>query len=70
LDEPLAEHVIEEFMQETKLCAREWVYVAMRRHLVIFKVIFMIKLTTRSMFLASSMRTHQKSPDMPQGRLW
>ena len=29
-EEPLAEHVIEEFAKETELCAREWVDVAMR----------------------------------------
>ena len=42
-DEPLAEHVIEEFMQETELCAREWVDVALRRQLVILKVNLMVK---------------------------
>jgi len=30
-DEPLAEHVVEEFAQETQLCSRKWVDVAMRR---------------------------------------
>src|SRR5882724_13171152 len=46
-DEPLAEHVVEEFMQETKLCAREWVDVAVRRCLVILDVNFMVKLAMR-----------------------
>jgi len=32
LDETLAKHFIKEFAKETKLCAREWVDVAMRRH--------------------------------------
>jgi len=41
---PLPEHIIEEFMKETELCAREWVDVAMGRHLVILKVNFMVKL--------------------------
>ena len=43
----LAKHIIEEFLEETELCAREWIDVAMRRCLVILKVIFMIKLTMR-----------------------
>jgi len=43
LDEPLAKHVIEEFTQETELCYREWVDVAMRRCLVILKVNFVVK---------------------------
>jgi len=47
LDEPLAEHVIEEFMQETELCAREWVDVALRRQLVILKVNVMVKFMMR-----------------------
>jgi len=34
-------------VKETKLCAREWVDVAMRRHLVILQVNFMIKLVMR-----------------------
>ena len=34
LDEPLAEHVIEEFTKDSKLCAREQVDVAMRRHIL------------------------------------
>jgi len=46
-DEPLAEHVIEEFVKEAELCAREWVDVAMRRHLVILEVNLMIKCTMR-----------------------
>ena len=46
-DQMLAKHIIEEFLEETELCAREWIDVAMRRCLVILKVIFMIKLTMR-----------------------
>jgi len=42
-DEPLAEHVIEEFTKEAELCAREWVDVAMRGCLVILEVNFIIK---------------------------
>src|SRR5882724_13153681 len=42
-DEPLAEHVVKEFVKETKLCARERVDVAMRRYLVILEVNLMIK---------------------------
>jgi len=47
LDEPLAKYIIKEFMKETKLCAREWVDMAMRRCLVILKVNLMIKLAMR-----------------------
>ena len=47
LYEPLAEHILEEFAQETELCAREWVDVAMGRCLVILKVNFVIKLMMR-----------------------
>jgi len=47
LDEPLAKHIIKEFVEEAKLCAREWVNVAMRGHLVILKVNFMVKITMR-----------------------
>jgi len=49
---PLAEHVVEEFAQETELCSREWVDVAMRRCLVILKVNFMIKLAMRGHVLS------------------
>jgi len=52
LDEPLSKHIIEEFVEETKLCAREWVDVAMRRHLVILKVNFMVKLVMRQHVLS------------------
>jgi len=47
-------------MQETELCAREQVDVAMRRHLVILKVNLMIKLVTKGMFLASSLENTSK----------
>jgi len=47
LDEPLSKHIIEEFTKQTKLCAREQVDVAMRMHLVILKVNFMVKLVMR-----------------------
>jgi len=47
LDKPLAKHIVEEFTKETELCAREQVDVAMRRHLVILKVNFVIKLAMR-----------------------
>jgi len=46
-DETLAEHIIEEFVNETELCAREWVNVAMRRCLVVLEVNFMVKLAMR-----------------------
>jgi len=52
LDEPLAKHIIQEFAQEAKLCAREWIDVAMRRHLVILKVNFMVKLMMRRHILS------------------
>jgi len=47
LDEPFTEHVIEEFVKETKLCAREWVDVAVGRCLVILDMNFVIKLAMR-----------------------
>jgi len=47
LDEPLSKHIVEEIMKENDLCAREQVDVAMRRHLVILQVNFMIKLVMR-----------------------
>jgi len=47
-------------VKETELCSREWVDVAMRRHLVILEVNFMIKLTMRGMFLASSRENTSK----------
>jgi len=47
LDESLAEHVVEGFMQETELCAREQVDVAMGSCLVILKVNFIVKLVMR-----------------------
>ena len=46
MDEPLAKHIVEEFMKETELCAREWVDVAMRC-LGILKMNFMIKIAMR-----------------------
>jgi len=57
-DEPLAEHVVEEFAKETELCAREWVDVAMGRHLVILEVNFMIKLAMRGYVLSLFSREH------------
>src|SRR5882724_8885413 len=57
-DEPLAEHVVEELMKETELCAREWVDVAMGRCLVILEVNFMIKLTMRGHVLSLFSQEH------------
>src|SRR5882724_1839604 len=59
-DEPLAEHVIEEFMKETELCAIEWVDVAMRRCLVILDVNFMVKLAMRRHVLSLFSREYIK----------
>jgi len=64
LDEPLAKHVIEEFAKERALCQRVGRY-GFGRCLVILDVNFMVKLAMRSMFLASFLRTHRKSPGMP-----
>src|SRR5882724_6230649 len=47
-------------MKETELCAREQVDVAMRRHLVILKVNFMVKLTVRRHVLSLFSREHIK----------
>ena len=47
LDESLAKHVVKEFVQETELCAREQVNVAMGRCLVILDVNFMVKFVMR-----------------------
>ena len=57
-DEPLAEHVIEEFAKEAKLCAREWVDVVMRCGLVILRVNFMIKLMMRGHVLSLFSQEH------------
>src|SRR5882724_9732130 len=57
-DEPLAEHVVEEFMKETELCARERVDVAMRGCLVILEVNFMIKLAMRGHVLSLFSQEH------------
>src|SRR5882724_5616266 len=46
-DETFAEHIIQEFPNETKLCAREWIDMAVRGSLIILKVNFMVKLTMR-----------------------
>ena len=51
-DEPISEHVIEEFVKEAELCAREQVDVAMRRHLVILDVNFMVKFAMRGHVLS------------------
>src|SRR5882724_5542539 len=59
-DEPLAKHVIKEFMKEAELCAREWVDVAMRRCLVILEVNFMIKLAMRGHVLSLFSQEHIK----------
>jgi len=39
-------------VKETKLCTREWIDVAMRRHLVILKMNFVIKLAMRRYVLS------------------
>jgi len=57
-DEPLTEHVVEEFAKETELCARERVDVAMRRCLVILDVNFMITLAMRGHVLSLFSREH------------
>jgi len=59
-DEPLAEHVIEEFAKETELCAREWVVVAVRRHLVILEVNLMIKIVMGRHVISLFSREHIK----------
>src|SRR5882672_9696512 len=59
-DEPFAKHIIEELMKETKLCAREWVDMTVRRCLVILKVNFMIKLMMRRHVLSLFPREHIK----------
>jgi len=51
---PFSKYVIEELTKETKLCAREWIDVAVRRCLVILEVNFMIKLVMRRHVLSSS----------------
>ena len=49
-------------MQETELCAREWVDVAMRRRLVILEVNFMVKLTMRHVLSLFSSEHIEKVP--------
>ena len=59
-DESFAKHVIEEFAKEAKLCAREWIDVAMWRCLVILEVNFMVKLAMRRHVLSLFLREHIK----------
>jgi len=59
-DEPLAKHVVEEFVKEIELCAREWVDVAMGRCLVFLGVNFMIKLAMRGHVLSLFSQEHIK----------
>ena len=65
-DEPLAEHVIEEFTKEPELCARERVDVAMRRHLVILEVNLMIKLAMRGHVLSLFVKNGFSDPTKVQ----
>src|SRR5882672_6129398 len=57
-DEPFAKHIVKELAKETKLCARERIDVAVRRHLVILEVNFMIKLAMRRHVLSLFPREH------------
>src|SRR5882672_3956051 len=59
-DEPFAKHVVEEFVKETELGAREQIDVAVRRCLVILEVNFMIKLAMRRHVLSLFPREHIK----------
>ena len=53
-----SKHVIEEFVKETKFCAREQIDMTVRRCLVILKVNFMIKLMMRRHVLSLFSQEH------------